>query len=85
MFDSRAFPTSWLQSRYDLIVGLGALCVLLQQITVDYQSQLSGLTIKGSLIHLHMALLFAVAMLARTDPNEQASVVLCPELEDIHP
>lgn len=65
MFDSRAFPTSWLQSRYDLIVGLGALCVLLQQITVDYQSQLSGLTIKGSLIHLHMALLFAVAMLAR--------------------
>jgi uncharacterized RmlC-like cupin family protein len=27
----------------------------------------------------------AVAVLARTDPNEQESVVLCPELEDIHP
>ncbi len=27
----------------------------------------------------------AVAVIARTDPNEQESVVLLPELEDLHP
>jgi uncharacterized RmlC-like cupin family protein len=27
----------------------------------------------------------AVAVLSRTDPNEQESVVLCPDLDEVHP
>lgn len=41
------------------------LCVLLQQVSVDYRTRLSGLEISGSLIHLHTGLLFVIAMLAR--------------------
>lgn len=55
----------WFRTRYGAIAGLGLLCILLQQVSVTYQTQLSGLEVAGSLIHLHIGLLFVIAMLAQ--------------------
>jgi len=65
MHDTLPQPVSWVRSRWGGIVLLGALCVLLQQITIQYQTQLFGAQVPGSLIHLHTGLLFALAMLSR--------------------
>ena len=65
MHDMLPTPVSRVRSRWGSIVLLGALCVVLQQITVQYQTRLFGLQVPGSLIHLHSGLLFALAMLAR--------------------
>lgn len=55
----------WAQSRSGKILLLGALGVLLQQVTVPYTAALFGVTQAASLLHLHMGLLLAVAMLDR--------------------
>ncbi len=66
---------SWVRSRWGGIVLLGALCVLLQQISIQYQTRLFGVQVPGSLIHLHSGLLFALAMLSR-DQRVYTSVTL---------
>ncbi|WP_411834161.1 hypothetical protein [Pseudoxanthomonas mexicana] len=64
MHDTLPPPVSRIRSRLGSIALLGLLCVLLQQITIQYETQLLGLRVPGSLIHLHAGLLFAIAMLA---------------------
>ena len=56
---------SWAHSRSGKILLLGALGVLLQQVAVSYTATLFGVTRDASLLHLHMGLLLAVAMLDR--------------------
>lgn len=56
---------TWAQSRSGKILLLGALGLLLQQIPVPYTSTLFGVTEGASLLHLHVGLLLAIAMLER--------------------
>lgn len=54
------------RNRYGKILLLGSLCLVLQQISVPYVLHLMGGTQAGaSLLHLHTALLLAIAMLER--------------------
>lgn len=55
----------WWQRRYGRILLLGALCLVLQQISVPYVLDVMGFEESGGLLHLHTALLLAIAMLER--------------------
>jgi EAL domain-containing protein (putative c-di-GMP-specific phosphodiesterase class I)/GGDEF domain-containing protein len=56
---------TWAQSRGGRIFLLGALGLLLQQIPVSYTTTLFGVTEGASLLHLHIGLILAIAMLER--------------------
>jgi len=75
--DARSVEDSlrlWARSRGGKILLLGALGLLLQQVPVPYTATLFGVTADASLIHLHMGLLLAIAMLDR-DRRVLAGVV----------
>ena len=56
----------WLRSRQGKILVLGSLCLLLQQLSVPYSLEVMGaLAPTASLLHLHVGLLLAIAMLER--------------------
>ena len=56
----------WCQGRYGKILSLGLLCLVLQQVSVPYVLEVMGArTPAASLLHLHTALLLAIAMLDR--------------------
>lgn len=56
----------WMRSRQGKILMLGSLCVLLQQLSVPYSLVVMGsMAPAASLLHLHVGMLLAIAMLER--------------------
>lgn len=55
----------WVTTRAGKILLLGVACLLLQQVSAPYVFELNGYRENASLIHLHIGLLLAVAMLER--------------------
>ncbi len=55
----------WAATRWGRIVLLGLASLLLQQVTVGYRINFGGLVQDASLVHLHVGLLLAIALLDR--------------------